>query len=145
MRYEFKEYVHEVCPLTGPRETSVRAINARGHLAYIVPRMVSWSVIVFVSPITILAACMLIPNAAELAGRILYRPVAPRQPLTLMLLLQIALIALPMMTVVSLRRGRRKLSCSSSTLAMILLAVGAFVAGLYAYICFAAMVAQFGP
>lgn len=102
-----------------------------------------WTAIALVLPIAVLAACMLIPNALELVNRLLYRPIAPRAPLTAMLIIQVALIAMPTTTFVSWRQHRIEPRPFGATLTIALAAATIFV-GIYAYVQAIAMVAEFG-
>jgi hypothetical protein len=111
--------------------------------ASLLSAIVAWTSIIFVCPIALLALFMLVPNTVELLDRILHYPVAPRRPLTIMLLTQVALLALPAMTFVSWRHGRRAAQPPHRTSRTIQLGCATLVVGLFAYLWVALMVAAF--
>ena len=103
----------------------------------------AWTAIIFVCPVSLLALYALVPNTVEFLDRILHYPVAPRRPLAIMLLTQVALITLPIMTFVSWRRGRRGAEPPHRTSKTIPLGCATLVVGLFAYLWIALMVAGF--
>lgn len=89
--------------------------------------------IIFVSPVSGLALAMLAPNILELLTRFLRD--SPRGPVTVMLLVQTALLALPIITFMSWRLGR--------SLTTVLFSCATIGVGLFAYTWIVRMVAAF--
>lgn len=104
----------------------------------------AWAAIVFVGPVALLAACLLVPNALELADRV-RTSMGPQRPLALMLLAQVALAILPAATFVSWRYDRGGPSPWCRSLVTIALAGTTFGLGLFAYLWLAVQVAAFPP
>ena len=123
-------------------ESEANQAHAR-PTASLASAIVAWAALIFVCPVALLALYMLVPNTVELLDRILHYPVAPRKPLTIMLLTQVALLTLPAMTFVSWRRGRRRATPSDRTSKTILLGCATLAVGLLAYLWIALMVAAF--
>ncbi len=102
--------------------------------------IVAWTAIAFAFPITLMAFFLLVPNTFELMDRVLHHPLAPRVPLILMLVAQVALLILPTLTFLSWRKDRRRAKPSSRTFNL----GGATVAvSLFAYLWVALMLAAF--
>lgn len=105
--------------------------------------ILAWTAIIFVCPVGLLALYMLVPNTVELLGRVLHYPVAPRRPLTIMLLTQVALLTLSAMTFVSWRRARRAAEPPHRTSRTILFGCATLVVSLFAYLWIALLVTAF--
>lgn len=125
-------------PVLGERGANQAHARRRTSIASAV---VAWTSIIFVCPVALLALYALVPNAVELLDRILHYPVAPRGPLTILLVTQVALLTLPAVTFVSWRRDRRGPKPPHRTSKTIPLGCATLVVGLFAYVWTALMVA----
>ena len=105
--------------------------------------IVTWTAIIFVSPLALYALFFFIPGTVELLDRILHHPMRSRGPLTVMVLTEVALLTLTAMTFISWRRGHQIAKPPHRTLMTILLGCATIAVGLFAYLLIAMMVAAF--
>ncbi len=105
--------------------------------------IVAWAAIVFVSPVAILAFNWLVPTTVELLDRFVHYPRAPRLPLTIILIAQVALIALPATTFISWRRDRRRVELPHRTSKTLTLGCATLALGLVSYIWIARTALEF--
>lgn len=105
--------------------------------------LAAWAAICFALPMSLLAACLLVPNALELADRILRASWLPKLPLAVMLLAQIALILLPMAMLMAWRRGRGVIVARPQGARVITLAAMTAGIALLAYAGMAVVLAAF--
>jgi hypothetical protein len=132
--------------MSNRRVSPVASEVEQGHArptALLASTIVTWTAIIFVSPLALYALFFLIPSTIELFDRILHHPMRSRRLLTLIVLTEVALLTLPAMTFVSWRRGRQSAKPPHRTSETILLGCATLAVGLFAYLLIAMMVAAF--